>query len=68
MSRQDLDVLKRRIRILELALDWMWEQLPVDEPIGPDPDDEQSADIAAVIETSRKRSVLYSANSGKAKS
>lgn len=59
MSRQAEDVLERRIRILELALDWMWEHLPVDEPVGPDPDDEESADIAAVIEASRKRSVLY---------
>jgi hypothetical protein len=48
----------------QAALDWMWEHLPVDQPIGPDDGDHESNLIAVVIEESRKRSPLYSPADG----
>jgi hypothetical protein len=58
---------KPSIEIYEAALDWMWEHLPVDEPIGPTDDDEESKQIAAVVEAARKRSPLYSGDDTEAK-
>lgn len=59
-----INVRLNRIRVLEAALDWMWEHLPVDQPIGPD-DDEAVADV---IEEARKRSPLYSPVDGSGES
>lgn len=55
--------------IYEKALDWMWEQLAVDDgPIGPDGDDFECRCIAQVIEDARKRSPFYSPPIGGEKS